>query len=305
MNRLARQNPKIPEGINHHNEKPLAELFQLLMAVGLLLGGLLLAILLFSRWLVPYVPFSWEQHLARPMEDSPAMVYNNRIACVSPAEQQAAEQALQQILNRLVADAELPGGMTLQGHFIELEQPNAFATLGGHLFVTTGLMQEVSSENALAMVLAHELAHVQYRHPLQALSRGVLLQLALGLLGINQDSVSALVTPGSMLTLLSFSRDMEREADAGAIALLQKRYGGLQGADEFFVAMSEAHDEPAWQAAIQTHPAIEERLHNLVHLEDRGKALQPLPEALVVFKHQLRYCQQADDNGAVAAEGAE
>ena len=304
MSPLPVQNPKIPEGINHHNDRPLTEFFQLLLAAGLLLGALLLAIMLFTRWLVPYVPFSWEERLTQPLSQS-QFTPAPRNGCVSSEEQESAEEALQQLLEALAIQAGLLGQMSVTAHFIDMPEANAFATLGGHIFVTTGLLQQVGSENALSMVLAHELAHVQLRHPLQSLSRGVLVQLALGLLGVNENSVNLLVTPGSMLTLLSFSREMEREADTLAIAVLEQRYGGLQGADEFFVAMHDGHADPAWQSAVQTHPAIGERLHYLTRIEDRGKALQPLPETLVIFKHQLRCNDEQAEPETIADENAD
>jgi predicted Zn-dependent protease len=41
---------------------------------------------------------------------------------------------------------------------------NAFATPGGHIFITRGLLECADSEDALAAVIAHELAHIQLRH---------------------------------------------------------------------------------------------------------------------------------------------
>jgi predicted Zn-dependent protease len=41
---------------------------------------------------------------------------------------------------------------------------NAFATPGGHIFLTRGLVECAGSEDALAAVIAHELAHIQLRH---------------------------------------------------------------------------------------------------------------------------------------------
>ena len=43
-------------------------------------------------------------------------------------------------------------------HAVQDPTVNAFATLGGHVFVFTGLVDSLDSENGLAMVLAHELA---------------------------------------------------------------------------------------------------------------------------------------------------
>ncbi len=45
--------------------------------------------------------------------------------------------------------------------------PNAFATAGGYVYVTTGLLRTIETEDELAAVLGHEVAHVNKRHPMQ------------------------------------------------------------------------------------------------------------------------------------------
>jgi predicted Zn-dependent protease len=51
-------------------------------------------------------------------------------------------------------------------HVMILEAPelNAFATTGGHIFITRGLMEALETEDALAAVFAHEIAHIQLQH---------------------------------------------------------------------------------------------------------------------------------------------
>ena len=56
-------------------------------------------------------------------------------------------------------------------HVAILDSPelNAFATSGGHIFVTLGLLECVTSEDALAAVIAHEIAHIQLQHSIKAI----------------------------------------------------------------------------------------------------------------------------------------
>jgi predicted Zn-dependent protease len=51
-------------------------------------------------------------------------------------------------------------------HVMILDAPelNAFATAGGHIFITRGLLAKLETEDALAAVLAHEIAHIQLQH---------------------------------------------------------------------------------------------------------------------------------------------
>ncbi len=255
MNRV-KQNPKIPENINASAENPLSEF-------ALMLAGVIVAIVIFVviisfsiGLLAPLAPFSWEQRITE--------LYSQSIDTgeIESAEFKAAEQALIELGNEVSQSIDYPEDMVFHFHLMEESTPNAFATLGGHIFVTTGLLRYTSTENALAMVLAHEMGHIKYRHPIQALGRGVLFQLMAVLITGNQGStaVQSLLSQAGMLTLLSFNRDMEREADAEAVSALLKRYGHLAGSDEFFSRMLAEQGSTEWLEMFQTHPDVETRL---------------------------------------------
>lgn len=279
---FAKQNPKIPEGINTSAEHPLKEFF--LLVLGLTLGAVILVVLLSYalQWLTPYVPFHYEQKLSGIYEKVVEEVREKESPVASDTHEQA-ELALQELGLALSRHAGLPDDMALQFHLLsDVDTPNAFATLGGHIFVTGGLIEQVSSENALAMVLAHEIAHIKYRHPIQALGSGIILQLVFaGLLG-GQDStaINGLLGSTSMMTKLGFSRGMEHEADAAAHRILLKRYGHLDQADEFFVKMAALGGRLAWQEVFQTHPDIEKRIERLkaiqAHSSSDKKMIVPL-----------------------------
>jgi predicted Zn-dependent protease len=57
---------------------------------------------------------------------------------------------------------------------LDSDEINAFATPGGHIYVTRGLIACTTSEDTLAAVIAHEIAHIQLQHGLKAIkgSRG-------------------------------------------------------------------------------------------------------------------------------------
>jgi predicted Zn-dependent protease len=76
-----------------------------------------------------------------------------------------ASQYLNEICAALVVNSPMPD--VYNGyHVMLLDSPelNAFATSGGHIFVTRGLVETLASEDALAAILAHEIAHVQLQH---------------------------------------------------------------------------------------------------------------------------------------------
>jgi len=91
---------------------------------------------------------------------------------------------------------------------------NAFATPGGHIFVTRGLVSAARSEDALASVIAHEIAHIQLRHGLRSIKTGHDTAE-----WFRQFSFSgAQIIAGSLNT--GFSQTQEFDADISAISLL-------------------------------------------------------------------------------------
>ena len=118
----------------------------------------------------------------------------------------------------------------LEYHFAILDSPvvNAFAGPGGYIYVTRGIMAMMNSEAELAVVLGHELGHVNARHSMSRLSSATMAQL--GLLAGSAISktfadLTDLAGVGMQLLFLQFSRDDEREADELGVAYArQGRY---------------------------------------------------------------------------------
>ncbi len=157
---------------------------------------------------------------------------------------------------------------------------NAFATAAGYVFVFSGLILNLNSEAELAGVIAHELAHVQQRHIAQTIEHGqiagagalagMLAGIFLGTQG-NSDAASGLIlgsVAGAQSTMLSYSREHEREADnVGLTSLAAAGYNphGMVTAFETIRRknwMGGGGDIPAYYL---THPGIKERIGYIGH----------------------------------------
>ena len=68
---------------------------------------------------------------------------------------------------RLVAASGNPHSYEFRFYIVNDSDPNAFAMPGGYVYITTGLLKMIESEDELAAVLAHEIAHVNKRHPMK------------------------------------------------------------------------------------------------------------------------------------------
>ncbi len=276
------RNPRLPEGINAGRRHPLADF--LLLGGGLLLLVSVAAILLAlgAQRLAPLVPFEAELALtggAASDEGSPM-----------PA---AVREYLEGLVQELAAHPPLPDGMRIRLHFVDDDEVNAYAALGGRLVLHRGLLQRLPHENALVMLLGHEITHLRRRHPLQALGRGTVLVLAAaslaGATGI--DLVGRAIGDLGGTTLLHFSREQERQADAGGLAMLQHHYGHVAGASDLFRVLWE--EGPELPVLLGTHPPGGQRIDELERLaREHGwpttGPLSPLPPRFARWLREVR-----------------
>ncbi len=242
------RNPQIPEGINTSTQHPLKEFLVLATAAVVILvllawvlgqaGGLM------ARW----VPFSVEQTL----------VPDDVLQTDAPAD---LDEYLEALGGRIADAMALPEEMAVEVHFSGAETVNAFATLGGNVMLYRGLVEQLPHENALAMLLAHEMAHVQHRDPIAAIGQGAAIQLAAALVSGSGDL--AMLSQAGLYTQLHFSRDMERDADRAALAAVHRLYGHIGGADDLFAKIQAARrviDAAELPAIFSSHPLDEDRL---------------------------------------------
>ncbi len=180
------------------------------------------------------------------------------------------------------------GGITrpLNVKLIESDDANALAFPGGRILVLGGLLDSVVSENGLAFVLAHELAHYKNRDHLRGLGRAIVLTAVSALLTGASSEVTQLLAPSATFSQAHYSQDREELADARALQTLACYYGHVGGATEFFEAMQERDGKilPGFGQYFATHPEAVERIKNLRRLTEGHRfAVQdvlPLPAVL-------------------------
>lgn len=138
---------------------------------------------------------------------------------------------------------------------------NAFALPGGYILITNGLLQSLETPDELAGVLAHEMGHTANRHSMVSLveRQGILFAINLISGGSSSDII---LTAGRHLTHLSYSRELEREADHYALTLLKNAQISTKGYSHFFARLA-AEDgrtsNRAFQSMFSSHPLSAER----------------------------------------------
>ena len=138
------------------------------------------------------------------------------------------------------------------------ETKNAFCTPGGYIYVYTGLMKFLDAEDQLAGVLAHEIAHADFRHSTRQMTRMYGVQLLLSVIAGDREAL-AQVTSG--LIGLRFSRDHETEADKGSVHYLCPTEYNAAGGAEFFKKIEEAGGAGVPEF-LSTHPSPENRIES-------------------------------------------
>jgi Zn-dependent protease with chaperone function len=144
---------------------------------------------------------------------------------------------------------------------------NAFMLTDGTLVLSDKLVALSPSDDALAAVMLHEMAHHVYRHPMRMLVRSSLVSLSLLWMTGDVSGVGdTLLQTASLANELQFSRGMEQEADDWAIIEMKRQGRSLtQMAGMFRLLAAESKDEqgsglPDW---LSTHPAMQSRIEHI------------------------------------------
>lgn len=199
-----------------------------------------------------------------------------------------------QVLARFSDRPEVYGGYRFV--IIESEQINAMAAPGGIIFITTGLLDVLPNEEALAAVLAHEISHVVNRHGIESIAAGKTAGTAIEggaiVAALDCSGASQLIT-GAFATIVGevvdtllekgYSREQEFEADEEAAELLTRAGYNPQGINEVLSLLKQFQNtKGGW---FDTHPSPQDRLEAL-NLESAG----PVPgqsDRLVRFQQVI------------------
>ncbi len=172
--------------------------------------------------------------------------------------------------------------------FVVFEMPNdinAFAMPGGKVGVFTGLFRIIRTEDELASVVAHEIAHVTARHTHERLSQmglvsagGNVLNIGTAILGggslvgsVAGQSISNIYNVGASNTVNSWDRDKEAEADRIGIIYMARAGYDPNAAIRVMERMAQL-DGGGGQTYNSTHPSSQDRLDALYSYLDDAMA---------------------------------
>jgi predicted Zn-dependent protease len=181
------------------------------------------------------------------------------------------EPMLAKTVEKLVAASERPD-LKYEVTILNSPSVNAFALPTGQLYVTRGLLALANDNSELASVLSHEMAHVIARHADiredQARQAALMNRVATDLL--SDPHLGALALAKSKITLASFSRAQEFEADGIGVGISARAGYDPYGAQRFLTSMgmnaqlraASANIDPRAPDFLSSHPATPERVNN-------------------------------------------
>ncbi len=231
------------------------------IGVAFVLPLLLLVLLLFSHdriagWIVDRIPVEQEMRLGAHLFAG----HKPGIKLI--------EGAPLAMVNEIGARLTRGSAYRYQFHLAEDRSVNAYAMPGGFIVMHSGLLALADSADEVAGVLAHEVAHVERRHSLNALAKSAGLYATTAIVF---GDLGRIASAGADLLNLKFSRDHERDADRTGLDLLVKAGFEPSAMAAFFRKM--AAQGAGVPAFLSTHPASEERFAEI------ERAVAALPAA--------------------------
>ena len=163
----------------------------------------------------------------------------------------------------------LPANQKWQFYLVKESDPNAFALPGGHIVVTSGMLDLVKRPEELLGVVAHEVAHVTQKHGFRQViaSAGpfIIFQVFMG--GGQSGTMSAVAGGSAFLVQQSFSQEYEKEADDVGWDYLVKANIDPRGLIAVFERMrmieaGQSFDDMV-PKALQSHPDLDKRIARL------------------------------------------
>jgi beta-barrel assembly-enhancing protease len=209
-----------------------------------------------------------------------------------------------------------PQPFEYQFYVVKQDVYNAFATPAGHIFIYSGLLAAMESEEELAGILAHEICHVVGRHISEKIERsknanklalaGMIAGILLGAAGAG-DAGMAMMTgsaAGVQSMMLAYSRGDEEESDQNGLTTLYK--AGYRG--EGMVTMFEKIRSKQWFGAddiptyVMTHPAVESRIGDVnrrVQNFNQKYGQPPLVDPMPFTRMHIRLIAEYGDENVV------
>lgn len=265
-----RLSPRLPDGdVNVGASSPLRDFVSMLVVIAAGLAAVYALLGLAVDFVAPRISWDTERLIARHMMGAHPML-------------KQADPAPQWIRDRAEAARLAAGGVPhpVDVRVVDTPMVNAFALPGGHVVLTSGILDAMEFDNELTFILGHELGHVAARDHLRGMGRGLVLVAINALVFEDSGSLGDLAVRMLTLTDRTFSRAQERRADVAGLEAMVAVHGHVGGVEAVFEHLG-GRDHGYLAEFALTHPETGERVSDLAALaRERGypeRAPAPFP----------------------------
>jgi predicted Zn-dependent protease len=182
---------------------------------------------------------------------------------------------------------------------LKAREINAFAIPGGHIVVYSGLLDKMQNYDEFVALLGHEGSHIIERHTTRAILKELSTKLFLIFFMDVSQVGSILLLNADKLRGLSYSRDLEREADEKGLLIMQRNRVDMNGMLQMFNRLKEA-DTVCTPAFLNTHPLTGDRIRYTT--ENINKAQQHNVNIDPVLQELWNNLQKKEDKNDDPAE---
>lgn len=271
---LTQKCPNLKKGDNPTTRWPVwlgASVFAVLSLVGIFIY----LIPQMSSTVVQMIPHSYEQKLGQQSRDQIVGVLDRansdggHLICNAEAGMRVLQKRADEIANLL--ESPFPINITV----IDVGVPNAFALPGGQVILLSGLIDDAKSGDEVIGVLAHEIAHVVRRDPLQVSIKKTGTALLISLLVGDVFGGTVLSGVGSTVIESGYSREAEAASDMMAVTALNQLGLTARPLGDFLSRLTESDPiSAAIPEFLSTHPSGENRADEIRRLSQaNGRAL--------------------------------
>ena len=188
-----------------------------------------------------------------------------------------------------IGHPELIEGFSWQYNTVEAPIVNAWCMPGGKIVFYTGILELATTDDEIAVIMGHEIAHAVAGHGNERLSQTAAMQGATNVaqLALMTDSTPGLGTAilmqsigiGGQLGMLKFGRKHESESDEMGLIFMNKAGYDPYASVTFWESMKKASRGKAPPEFMSTHPSNDRRIayiqEKLIEMEAKGEIITP------------------------------
>jgi len=160
---------------------------------------------------------------------------------------------------RLLPYSDRANELTYTFQVIQDSQINAFATMGGYVYITTGLMAFADNEAQLASVVGHEIGHIDGKHLLEQIRADIVRQGLMMAAGLDDSAIAQIGV--ELLRERPNSREDEYDADQRGLDMLGDAGYAQSTMPDFMQKLADQGGSPP--EFLSTHPDPENRVEAL------------------------------------------